>query len=201
MEKPAKNDYPILDVIKRRWSPRAFGDKLIEPTKVRQLFEAARWSASSYNEQPWRFIVASRDNEAEFSKALACLVEQNQAWAKRAPLLILAFAKKTFSKNKKPNRVHVHDLGAAMANLSLQATAMGMFVHQMAGVDLDKMASTYKVPDDFEPVTAAAVGYGGDPATLPEDFRESELAERSRRPLEDVVFAGKWNSPAPLVKA
>ncbi len=200
MEKPASSDYPILDVIKRRWSPRAFGDRLIEPNKVRQLFEAARWAASSYNEQPWRFIVATKDNEKEYKKALECLLEANQVWAKQAPLLILTVSKKTFSKNGKPNRVYVHDVGLAMANLTLQATAMGLFAHQMAGVDLDKVRKTYKIPDDFEPQTACAVGYAGDPDTLPDSLKQAEHEERTRKPLTEIVFTGKWDEAASLVK-
>lgn len=200
MEKPAQSDYPILDVIKRRWSPRAFGERLIEPNKIRQLFEAARWAASSYNEQPWRFIVATKDDEKAFKKALDCLLEANQVWARQAPLLILTATKTTFTKNGKPNRVHAHDLGLAMANLTLQATAMGLFAHQMAGVDLDKMRKTYGMPDDFEPQTACAVGYAGDPQTLPEPLRKAEMEPRVRKPLVEVVFAGKWEQPAELVK-
>jgi nitroreductase len=200
MEKPANSDYPILDVIKRRWSPRAFGDRLIEPNKVRQLFEAARWAASSYNEQPWRFIIAAKDNEKEFKKVLDCLLEANQTWAKQAPLLILTVSKKTFSKNSKPNRVHVHDVGLAMANLTLQATAMGLFTHQMAGVDLDKVRKTFKIPDDFEPQTACAVGYAGDPESLPDPLKAAEMEERTRMPLTDLVFTGKWEEPSAHVK-
>lgn len=194
MEKPANSDYPILDVIKRRWSPRAFGDRLIEPNKVRQLFEAARWSASSYNEQPWRFIVATKDDEKAFKKALDCLLEANQVWAKQASLLILTATRTTFSRNNKPNRVHAHDLGLAMANLTLQATAMGLFAHQMAGVDLDKVRKTYAIPDDFEPQTACAVGYAGDPESLPDPLKKAELEERTRKPLGEIVFEGKWDS-------
>lgn len=201
MEKPASSDYPILDVIKRRWSPRAFGERMVEAQKLRQLFEAARWAASSYNEQPWRFIVATRDNEKEYAKALGCLLEANQAWARQAPVLILTASKKTFARNGKPNRVALHDLGLAMANLTLQATAMGLFTHQMAGVDLDKVRKTYKLPDDFEPQTACAVGYAGDPDTLPEPLKTAELEERTRLPQTELVFAGAWGEPAPLVKA
>jgi nitroreductase len=199
MEKPADNSYPIIDVIKRRWSPRSFADRTIEPQKIRQLFEAVRWSASAFNEQPWRFVIATRDNEAQYSKALSCLVEANQVWAKLAPLLILTFTKKTFTQNDKPNRVYMHDLGLAMTNLCLQATAMGLFVHQMAGVDVDKMRSTYKVPEDFEPMTAAAVGYAGDVGLLPEQLRGPEQEPRTRKALNEFVFTGKFGDAAGVV--
>lgn len=200
MEKPASSDYPILDVIKRRWSPRAFGERMIEPNKIRQLFEAARWSASSYNEQPWRFIVATKDDDKAFKKALDCLVEANQAWAKQAAMLIFTVTHPTFTRNGKPNRVHLHDLGLAMANLTLQATAMGLFTHQMAGVDLEKVRKTYGIPEGFEPHTACAVGYAGDPETLPDPLKKAELEERTRKPLTDLVFAGKWDQAADVVK-
>ena len=202
MEKPADADYPILDVIKRRWSPRAFGDRPVEPHKMRCLLEAARWAASSYNEQPWRFMVVRKSEEAAFEKALSCLVEANQAWARNAAVLLLTATKTTFAKNDKPNRVHQHDLGLAMANLSLQATAMGLFVHQMAGIDRDKVRAAYQVPDGYEPQTAAAIGYPGDPGSLSEDWmRDAEQAPRTRHPMPQFVFGETWEQPAPVLDA
>lgn len=200
MEKQAHPDHPIHDLIARRWSPRAFADRLVEPDKIKRLFEAARWSASSFNEQPWRFIVAARDQPEAFERVLSCLTQGNQAWAGSAPLLILTVAKKTFSKNGKPNRVHVHDIGLTMATLATQAMDMGLSVHQMAGVELDKVRETFNVPDDFDPVTAAAVGYAGDAVQLPEEWmRESETAPRTRKPLSEIVFTGAFGESSPLV--
>lgn len=197
MEKPADTKHPVLDVIKRRWSPRAFSDRPVEPQKLKRLFEAARWAASSFNEQPWRFIIATRDQPEAFEKVLACLAEGNQAWAKHAPLLGLTLSKKTFSRNGKPNRVHIHDIGLAMGNLSLQAMAMDLFVHQMAGVELEKVVETFAVPDDFEPVAGFAVGYAGDPGQLPESWmREAEQAPRARKDFAEFVFAGQFGEPA-----
>ena len=200
MEKPADTQYPVLDVIKRRWSPRAFADRPIEAQKVRRLFEAARWAASSFNEQPWRFIVATKDQADEYQKVLRCLVEGNQAWAQLAPLIGLTLAKKTFTRNDKPNRVRVHDIGLAMGNLSLQATAMDLFVHQMAGVHLDQVVEVFDVPDDFEPVAGFAVGYPGEPGLLPDNLREPEQAVRTRKPFSEFVFTGEFGQPSPLVK-
>lgn len=200
MEKPARTDQPIVDLLARRWSPRAFSDRPVEPEKVRRLFEAARWAASSYNEQPWRFIIAAKDQPEAFQKVLSCLAEANRAWARNAPLIGLTLASKTFSRNGKPNRVNIHDIGLAMGNLTVQATAMDLFVHQMAGIEMGRIPSVFDVPDDFEPATGFAIGYAGDPQTLPEAWmRESELAPRERKPLNEIVFGGKFGEPSPLV--
>jgi len=198
MSRTAPTDHPILPVLADRWSPRAFADKPVEKEKLQQIFEAARWSASSFNEQPWRFILATKDNEAEYNKALSCLVEFNQSWAKTAPVLVLTFVSTKFSKNDKPNRVCEHDLGLAMGSLSAQATHLDLVLHQMAGVDLDKMRATYNVPEDFQPVTAAAIGYLGEPEILPENMQKGETAPRERRPLSETLFAGDWEKPADL---
>ncbi len=199
MEKPATTDHPILDVLTRRWSPYAFADRPIEPKKIRSLLEAARWSASAFNEQPWRFIVATKDDPDGFAKALACLVEPNRAWAQHAPVLILTVTRPTFTRNDKPNRVHLHDLGLAAQNLIVQATGMDLFAHQMAGVLLDKVREDYGIPQDYEPATAIAIGYGADPAELPEDVRAKEEAPRSRMPLSEFVFGDNWGEASPLV--
>lgn len=200
MEKPADTQYPVLDVIKRRWSPRAFADRPIEATKIKRLFEATRWAASSFNEQPWRFIVATKDRGEEYQKVLDCLVEGNQSWAHLAPMLGLTLAKKTFTRNGKPNRVYIHDVGLAMGNFSLQATAMDLFVHQMAGIQPDKIVETFDVPDDFEPVAGFAVGYPGEPGLLPENLREAEQSQRDRKPFEEFVFTGKFGEPASILQ-
>src|SRR5690606_2421192 len=128
MDKPARTNYPIHDLLVKRWSPRAFSDRPVEPDKLRQLFEAARWAASSFNEQPWSFIVALKQDQAAFDKALSCLTEANQAWAKLAPVLVLTTVKRHFEKNGKANRVCEHDLGLAMGNLCVQATQLGLYV-------------------------------------------------------------------------
>ncbi len=200
MEKPANANHPILDVIKRRWSPRAFSDRPVEDQKLRTILEAFRWSESSYNEQPWALVVAKKVDEKAFGKALGCLAEANQAWAKNAPVLILTAVCEDFSRNGKPNRVAEHDLGLAMSKLALQATAMGLFVHQMAGIDQDKARETYGIPDGWHAMTACAMGYAGDIGQLPENFRESEQAERTRKALSEFVFDGQWDQAHPVVE-
>ncbi|MEM1355613.1 MAG: nitroreductase family protein [Planctomycetota bacterium] len=199
MNKPAETEYPVLDEIKLRWSPRAFADRAVEPEKLRSLFEAARWAASAFNEQPWRFIVATRDTPAEYDKALGCLVEANQAWAKSAPVLVLAVSSSRFQKNDKDNRVALYDLGQAAAHLGIEATRQGLVVHQMAGVDLDKVREAYGVPEGFEPQTAIAVGYPGEAESLPEGWmRDAEKAARGRNRFDAFVFGDGWGKASGL---
>lgn len=195
MEKPADAQHPIHDLLKRRWSPRAFSDQPIEAETLRRLFEAARWAPSSNNEQPWRFIVATTDHETEWNRLLACLVEGNRKWASRAPALILSVAKLNFEDDSTPNRHAFHDTGMAVENLVLQATALGLATHQMAGFDVEKARADLKIPSGFEPVAMIAVGYPGDLAFLPDRLRERELRPRSRQPISEWTFSGQWGDP------
>lgn len=198
--KTADPDYEIEDVFVKRWSPRAFSNQPVEPEKIRRMLEAARWTMSSYNEQPWRYVVASRTGDPDaYDELLHCLNEGNQAWAKNAPVLMMSFYKTTFSGNGSPNRCAPHDLGAASAALTFQATEMGLYVHQMAGIQKDVARETYNVPDDFEPMAGLAVGYLGDPDMLSDGRRGSERAPRSRIPIDAFVFGGDWGSAATVV--
>lgn len=199
MEKPADAKYPIHDLIRQRWSPRAFADRPIEPEKLRSLLEAARWAPSSFNEQPWSFIVATRDNRQEFDRLLSCLVEGNVAWAKNAAVLMLSVAELKFEHNGKPNRHAFHDVGLAAENLVVQATSLGLVVHQMAGIHVDKAREVYQIPEGYEAVAGIAIGYPADPATLPEPQRQRELAPRTRKPLESFVFTGRWGQASPVL--
>jgi len=161
-----------------------------------KLFEAAQWAASSMNEQPWRFLVATQEEPEHFAKALSCLVPGNQEWARHAPVLVLTVVSKNFARNGKPNQTAEHDLGLAMGNLSIQATESGLVIHQMAGVELDRVRSEYELPEGYSPLTAAAIGYQGDAESLPEGrLRDSELATRTRKPLAEIVFGGAWSKP------
>lgn len=198
--KRATPDHPIHDLLAQRYSPYAFDGRPVEPAKLRSCLEAARWSASSYNEQPWSFILAQRDDQAEFDKALSCLLEANQAWARHAGALLLTVVCRTFTRNGKPNRVAEHDLGLAAASLTFQAESLGLSVHQMAGVELAKVRHTYAVPEGFDPMTAIAIGYAAKPDR---NFPSAELAQRDSQPrtrkkLADFVFTGAWKRAAPL---
>jgi nitroreductase len=199
MEKLAETQYPIEEILRRRWSPRAFADRIVEPEKLQSLFEAARWAASSFNEQPWSFIVATKQKPEEHARLLSCLVEGNQRWAREAPVLMVSVAKLNFDKTGKPNRHAFHDVGLAVQNMILQATALGLFVHQMAGFSPEKVREIYGVSDGFESVAAMAIGYGVVKDELPDPLRESEMGPRSRKPIRSFVFEGQWGQPSPLV--
>ena len=200
MHKPAQTEYPIHDLLKERWSPRAFSNRLVEKEKLLALLEAARWAASSTNEQPWSFIVATRDQPAEFEKALNCLREGNIRWAKEAPVLMFSLAKLHFEGNGNPNRYAFHDAGLAVANLIVQATAMGLSVHQMGGIHRDKVQEVYQIPETHDVVAGIALGYYGELEQLPEDIREREVAPRQRKPLAEFVFGGVWGETAEILR-
>jgi nitroreductase len=200
MEKLADTTYPIEPLLQQRWSPRAFADRPVEPETLRRLWEAARWSASCANQQPWYFLVATKEDATEYARMLSCLRENNQQWAARAPVLMVSVAKLSFDANGQPNRYAFHDVGLAVANLIVQATALGVFVHQMAGFYPEKVRELYSVPEDYEPVAGIVLGYPGDPATLPEDLRQREIALRVRRPLDTFVFQNTWGQISPLLK-
>ena len=199
MEKPAETQFPIHDLLRRRWSPLAFADRLVEPEKLRSILEAARWAASSFNEQPWGFIVATKQDEPEWSRLLSCLVEGNQVWAKQAPVLMVSVAKLTFGRNGESNRHAWHDVGLAVGNLVVQATSLGLSVHQMAGILPDKVRELYGLPHGFDPVAGLALGYVGDPDSLPEPLHQREQANRMRKPLAEFIFSTRWGQGSPLV--
>jgi nitroreductase len=198
MTKRAKPDHPILDVIASRWSPYGYDDRSVSAEDLRSVFEAARWAPSSFNEQPWRYIVVTRDDMEEFERLLSCLTEANQAWAKAAPVLALGVVKLEFTHNGTTNRVAIHDLGQASASLTVEAVSRGLSVHQMAGILPDRAREIYGVPDGFEVVTALAIGYAADPDSLPERLKKRDTTPRRRKPLEDIVFGGKWDEPSRL---
>jgi nitroreductase len=199
-QKSASTDHPIHELLAQRWSPYSFSERSVASDDLRSLFEAARWAPSSYNEQPWSFIVASRDEPEEFEKLLSCLVDANQEWAKAASVLVLGVVSLKFARNGKENRAAVHDLGLAAANLVFEATARGLFVHQMIGILPDKAREVYGIPEDAQAWTAIAIGYQGDPATSPDKLKERDLTPRQRKSLRQIVFAGRWGEPSPLVR-
>ena len=182
----------INELLEKRRSPLAFDSKPVEEVKLMRLFEAARWAPSSRNEQPWRFIYATRDERPSFERMLDCLAGGNRIWAKDVPLLILSIAKSVSSYNGSHNAYALHDTGMAVCNLLVQATDMGLSVHQMGGYDKDLARKTLNIPEGYQPVAMIAVGYPGNPDDLPEDLRKRELAERTRLPLEKFVFRSTW---------
>lgn len=192
-------EHAVLAPIAARFSPYRFEPRAVEREKLVQCFEAARWAASSFNDQPWFWLVATRDDAAEFERMIGCLLEANQGWASRAGVLVLTVIRTSFAYNGKPNRVALHDLGQAAAHLALQATALGLQVHQMAGVDLDGVRLQYGIPAGYEPQTAIAIGYPdrSHPASEAEqNLNQREAGARQRHGLGQQVFSRQWNMPA-----
>jgi nitroreductase len=184
----------VHELIRARWSPRAFSDQAVSTADLETILEAGRWAASSYNEQPWRFLVARKSDPA-FKRFLDLLMPANQAWAKDAQVLIITAAKKTFSHNGSPNHYGMHDAGQAFANMMLQATALGLHMHGMGGFDHARARTELGIPDDCEVGAAAALGYRGSPDQLSEHYRKSEVAHRTRKPLQEIAFSGGWGNP------
>jgi nitroreductase len=184
----------VPELILKRWSPRTFADREVPSGDLERLFVAASWAASSYNEQPWRFFVGRKGDEA-YKKIFDSLVEFNQGWAKSAPVLILSIGKKTFSHNAAPNAYGLHDTGAATAYLGLAATALGLHTHSMAGFDKELARASFGIPADFEIGAVTALGYLGDVSDLPADYQKPELAPRTRKPVTEFVFSA-WETPA-----
>jgi nitroreductase len=199
LAKPAQTSVPVHQLISHRWSPRAFENRSVEASKLRSLFEAARWAASSYNAQPWAFIVATQDDPANYRRVLDCLVEFNQGWAKSAPVLALSVAQMNFGHNDQPNAHAFHDVGQAAATLQIQAEELGLSVHQMAGILPDKAREIFKIPAGFVVVAGFAIGYAGDPANLPEQLRGKEAEPRERKTLDSFVFTGEWGKTSAFV--
>lgn len=181
-------DHPIESLFIRRWSPRAMNGKPITEKQMLTLFEAARWAPSTYNEQEWRFLYARRDTP-QWSLFFDLLMEANQAWCKNAALLVVIVAHKVFARNGKPNPVHIFDVGSAWENLALQATAMGLVSHGMAGFDFEKARTALRVPDDYAVAAMFAIGQPGDPDQLPEEMRKIEVPS-GRRPVGESICEG-----------
>jgi nitroreductase len=189
MQKSNQIEHPILDLIRNRRSPRAFSNKLIEPERIFSLFEATRWAPSSTNEQPWLYLYATRDQPELWTIFLDCLNEGNKLWAKDAPLLILSLARKNFSRYPGANAHAMYDLGGANSFLSLQAVEMGLQVRQMAGFHYQKTIERIRIPTStYEVAVFIAVGYPGDPETLPEKLKVRELAPRERLLQQEFVM-------------
>jgi nitroreductase len=195
----AITDHPISELLSERWSPTAFSSQIVRDADLRSIFEAARWTASSFNEQPWRYIVATRADKEGFERLLSCLAVENVTWAKAAPVLALACARLTFDRTGQTNVAAEHDLGAAGASLTLEATARGLRVHQMIGILPDRARELYAIPDDVRPFTALAIGYAGDPTAFSKEIRERDLAPRRRKPLSEFVYQGQWGIASGLV--
>ncbi len=186
-------EHKVIEPVAKRWSPRAFSSKPIQKETLKTLFEAARWAASAFNEQPWRFIIGTKENPEQYQKVLSCANEWNQKWASLAPVLVLTIAKTKYTHNDEPNKHAHYDLGAAVTALSLEATAHDIFVHQMAGIYPEKAQEVFAVPEGYEVASMLAIGYLGDLKDLPEEFHKGETRERVRKPLNTLIFDGNFS--------
>jgi nitroreductase len=185
--KIAKTGHPVNELIAKRWSARAFSTKPVERSKLLSILEAARWAPSSKNEQPWRYIIFSIDNPVKLMEAQSVLLESN-SYAKRAPILICAIAKKNYSEGEKYNRLHFHDLGAANENMFLEAFNQGLIMHEMGGFDVQRAVEVFKIPEDYEIGIIIAIGYQDKHSVLPERFREKAYSPRVRRKLSEIAY-------------
>ena len=188
MIKIPQTKYPVLELIRQRWSARAFSKEPIADHDLYTLFEAAHWAASSNNEQPWRYIYAKREDTEVFEKMIDCLLPGNKPWAKNAAVLILCLAKTTSGPDNRPNAVAQHDLGLANATLLLQAISQKIYGHMMGGYDKAKAKTHFNIPEGYEPVIFMALGYLDSPETLEEPFKTRELTARTRKDLSEIVF-------------
>jgi len=185
--KSANTDYPINELIARRWSARAFSTRPVERSKLLSILESARWAPSSRNEQPWRYVIFTSDNVEKLKKAQSVLKDIND-YAKRAPILICAITKKSYSDNSNYNRLHFHDLGAANENMFLEAFNQGLIMHEMGGFDVKKAREVFNVPEDFEVGIMIAIGYQDTHHILPETLIQKAFTPRQRKPLSEIAF-------------
>lgn len=171
----------VLDLIKERFSPYEFTDQPIEEADLRTLLSAAGKAASAFNEQPWRFVYALQQDQEEFKALHECLVEGNKSWTEKVPALLITVISETYAKNGNKNTVALHDLGLAVGNLTVQASAMGIHLHQMAGIIPQNAIEKLKIPEGYRPVTAIALGY-----------YDGELAVKEKKDLNEIAFKGTW---------
>lgn len=198
MDKPAKTNFDIHPLLKGRWSPRSFTDQKVGKESLQRIFEAARWTPSSSNDQPWRFIVGTKGDKT-WEKIMETLVDFNQKWAKLAPVLALSIGKKISDKNGRPSKTFIYDVGQSVAHITFQAMQEGLFVHQMGGFSAQKATDLFNIPDDYQVITAFAIGHKGAPDLLEENFAEMEKSERERHPASDFVFSESFGKKADLL--
>lgn len=197
MEKPAITEKNIHPILKGRWSPRSFDSRPVEADKLQRIFEAARWAPSSFNEQPWRFMVGIRGDET-WEKIFDSLLEWNQQWAKTAPVLVLAIGSTHYDKTGKESDIYQYDVGQAIAHITFQTYEEGLVMHQMGGFSKKKARTHFDIPEDYMPLTVSAIGYQDAPEKLAVEFEKLEHNPRSRRPLSEQVFAGRFGQPSTL---
>ncbi|MFZ4707689.1 MAG: nitroreductase family protein [Bacteroidales bacterium] len=194
LSKEAQTTVSLHELIRKRWSPRAFAPTAIEPEKLQRIVEAARWAPSSSNLQPWKFLIGFAGDKT-YNAIFSTLVEFNQLWAITAPVLMLAIGKETNAKGE-PNGSYLYDVGQAVAYMTMQAMAEDLYVHQMGGFDKEQAALLTEVPESYKVITAIATGYRGDPEVLHENLKRLEYGPRARKATDEFVFTGKFGEKA-----
>lgn len=194
--KKAKTQYPINEILANRWSTRSFDStKKVEREKILSICEAARWSPSCFNEQPWRFMIFDKNqNEEAYNKAFACLGEWNQKWVEPSPVLIAVFANDKFEKNGKDNRWAHSDTGHASMSIMLESVNQGLMSHPMGGYDAEKLKAEFNIPDGNDSISMLAVGYQAEPDNMNPDYKDGELQERVRKDLSENFFESTWGN-------
>jgi len=192
MDRAAPADHPISPLLRGRYSPYVFDPaRDVAESDLTALFEAARWTMSCYNDQPWRYVVGVRSRDPEtWNKVLDVLVEGNQAWARHAPVLALGLTALNFERNGNRNPAARHDLGAASACLTVEASSRGLYVHQMLGIEPEKARKIFALPDDIEAVTGIAIGYRGSLDEADDKLADRDQRPRERRPLSEIIIRG-----------
>jgi len=198
MKNPATNDHPINALSHERWSPRAFSENPVPARFIASLLEAARWAPSAMNEQSWRFMLGTQGDDT-WDKLFSCLSGWNPDWAGKAPLLILVIGKERYEKNNKSNDFYAYDCGQAAAHMTLEATNLGLFSHQMGGFDKAGAVDLFSIPEGFKPLSVIAIGYYGDPGLLSDELKEREEAPRERKELKELVFSGAFGQPSNIL--
>jgi nitroreductase len=193
--KPAETSRPVHDLIRTRWSPRAFGPTPVPADALVAIMEAGRWAASSNNVQPWRYLVATAADSEGHAALVKAFNARNQRWTASAPVLMVVLAHRTVQPDDKPNAHAWYDAGAATAQMAMQATALGLHMHQAAGIDRDYVRASLGVPEDVDIIAGLALGYQGDAANLPEDLAAREVEPRKRRPLDETFYGARFNTP------
>jgi nitroreductase len=198
MSKARQNpvDHPVTDSIQRRWSPVAFLPEPLDDATLNAVFEGARWAASAFNEQPWRFVIARRDDPGRFGPMLECLVEFNRAWAQHAAVVAIVCAMKSFSRNGDPNAHAWFDTGQATAQLALSAVHQGLYCHAMGGFSAELARKSFGIGPNADPVCALAIGKLGDGTLLDEATAGRDASPRVRHGLGDIVFEGSFGQAA-----
>lgn len=184
-------NHPVMSIFSERWSPYAFDpNRAINRDDLLSVFEACRWTMSAKNTQPWRFIVGVKNSgDGLWEKILAGFMPGNQSWAQYAPVLIIALVQPMFDDGM-PNKCAEYDLGAATANLTNEATARGIHVHQCGGIDPAKIKATFELDATYQPMTGLVLGYAGTTDLIEPMYAERQLKPRVRKPLSDLIIQG-----------